>query len=194
MTSSSSFIACALILLAGASHAESDTTRSTSQLAAAATPTDRSKPADAGRLRTADISAQRMAEHAEAVAERGQAAIGDWSQRTTQLIVRLAHKADEAAREAASRWKVEAEAARGEAREEILRAQQEVANAAVATGEALERAKEMAQTDVQKGKEAAEKSAVAAREAFDKAERATGVAAKAARDAANKALKRTHGG
>lgn len=107
----------------------------------------------------------------------------DCSQRTTQLIVLLARKADEAARKAARRWKVEANAARGEAREETLRAQQEVANAAVATGEALERAKEMAKADVKKGKEAAEKTAAAAREAFDKA--------KAARDAANKVLKRS---
>lgn len=194
MSSNSSFIACVLILLAGASHAAPDAARSTSQPAVAqapaATPADASKPADAGRLRKADISAQKMAEHAKAVAERGKAAIGDWSQRTTQLIVLLARKADEAAREAARRWKVEADAARGEAREEILRAQQEVENAAIATGEALERAKEVAKADVQKGREAAEEAAVAAREAFDKAERATRVAAKAARDAANKALKR----
>jgi hypothetical protein len=144
---------------------------------------------DAGRLQKADAAAQRMAEHAKAAAARSKAAIGNWSQRTSQMIVRLAHKADEAAREAARRWKVEADAAQGVAREDIARAQQAVDHAADATREALNRAKETAKADVQRSKEEAEKAAAAAREAFEKAESATRDAAKAAKDAASKALK-----
>lgn len=191
----SSLIVCAVLFLAGTAHAASDPGVPRPLLSAApvrvATQRADTKPVDAGRLREAELAAQQMAEHAKAAAERGKAAVGDWSQRTTQMIVRLAHKADEAARNAARRWKVEADAARGEAREEIQRAQQDMANAAQATGEALTRAKELAKADVQKGKEAAEETAAAAREAFERAEKATREAAQSARDAASKALKRS---
>ncbi|WP_439590321.1 hypothetical protein [Hydrogenophaga sp.] len=178
-----SLIACTVLFLAGAAYAASDPAAQTPQPSAGQAPTATqpadSTPADAGRLRKADLAAQRMAEHAKAVAERGKAAVGDWSQRTTQMIVRLAHIADEA------------DAARGDAREEIRRAQQEVANAAHASGEALTRARELAKADVRKGKEEPEKAAVAARNAFEKAEKTTRDAAQSAKDAASKALKRS---
>jgi colicin import membrane protein len=191
MKASTSLIACSVLLLAGAAQAASGTGSPPSAApAAGATQAEAEKPVDAGRLRQADAAAQKMAEHAKAAAARSKAAIGDWSQRTAQLIVRLAHKADEAAREAARRWKVEADAARGVAREDIARAQLAVDQAASATQEALNRAKETAKADVQRSKEEAEKAAAAAREAFEKAETATREAARAAKEAASKALKR----
>lgn len=194
MNPSPSLLAGVVILLASAAHAASDPAAPPSAPSVTqtpgTTPAGAETPVDASRLRKADAAAQRMAEHAKTAAARSKAAIGDWSQRTSQMIVRLAHKADEAAREAARRWKVEVDAARGVAREDIERAHQAVNRAADATQEALNRAKEAARADVQRSKEEAEKAATAAREAIEKAESAASEAAKAARDALGKALKR----